>query len=113
MQWLDRNEIYVGRWRRGQQDGPGRQVYLPPPVPDEDTGPAAAHAAAVAAAAPPRTLNWYDGQFAAGERHGAGAFHYADGSTYAGEWARNGRHGMGRFVSASGTRQGQEAPLRR
>ena len=46
--------------------------------------------------------NYYVGNFAKGERHGRGVFHYASGARYEGEWKSNLKHGRGTFTFKNG-----------
>ena len=64
---------YTGHWNLGAWHGQGQATLWPN---DEDT---------------------YSGEHVAGERHGTGTYHWADGRTYTGSFWKNQRHGQGSY----------------
>ena len=76
MQWYDRHERYTGCWREGSPCGFGEHVWLD-------------RRAEHGGSTKKLMANRYEGLWKAGERHGRGVFHYANGSCYDGEWDAN------------------------
>ncbi|KNE62428.1 hypothetical protein AMAG_07647 [Allomyces macrogynus ATCC 38327] len=86
MVWPDLSQEYDGEWYHGLMHGRGIYLWHRVRQPGESPGEQYYHAS-----------NWYEGDFVDNQRHGKGAFQYADGSIYVGDFAGNQKHGNALF----------------
>ncbi|CAM9317377.1 unnamed protein product [Lampetra fluviatilis] len=86
MRWVTSMQEYNGQWKHGKPDGRGTHKWLVKRVGFSQYP----------------MCNEYDGEWAAGHRHGQGEFLYASGARYKGEWSQDRKHGSGTFTSKSG-----------
>ena len=70
--------FYEGGWKKDKKDGIGTYIFL-------------------------TTGEKFIGNFANGQRHGTGTFHFAYGDRYEGEWQRGKKHGLGKINYVSGS----------
>ncbi|KNE65892.1 hypothetical protein AMAG_09856 [Allomyces macrogynus ATCC 38327] len=86
MVWPDLGQEYDGEWHHGLMHGRGIYLWHRVRQPGESPSEQYYHA-----------RNWYEGDFVDNQRHGKGAFQYADGSIYVGDFAGNQKHGNALF----------------